>query len=169
MSVVWGVIGSVPFSDYTDNDLEDLIFTHIKGQWSLTGDLAMAVISDENRPYPFNQAYWLWVQSSILMANKINIGLTNVDWAFTHTIKFHIYSRRLEPSIIFPELGQMVREVHRILALYQPQQILGIESFDRWSVGEAAEIITATGETFQKTFEVIPQIDAFYSKGNIQS
>lgn len=180
MSATFGLVGTNPFTDFTSDDLEDLIYKHIGDNWSLTtpSDLTKAVVFNTttkadmiNRPFPFKQNYWLWVQFDRETASRTDRGSTLSRTGYIlHYSRFLIklYGRRLtKPSLTFPELGQMQREVARILWQYPlvENDIPGVQHFDNWearNVDETNELGGSMGGTYRKTCA----IDAIYWKAS---
>ena len=171
-------------ANYTTDDLEDLIYKDIGDKWTLTGDLTKAKVFGTtvkadmvNRPN-FNQPHWIWVKHRRTSAARNNSTANDFKSAtlgskgnitYQSTFEISIFNRRLiKPALTFPELGQMAREVERIIWEYPTNQTLpeihGVQFFDNW-IQESINEATNLGEGFAGTYRLVITIDALYTKG----
>lgn len=181
----FGLVGTSPLSDFTTDDLEDLIYKDIGIKWTLTGDLSQSnvfgtTIQSEmvNRPNQYRPA-WIWIQHRRTESSRTteahqgflggSLGKTGYI-AYSSTFYVRIFFKRLTASLTFPQLGQMAREVERILYQYpqsNPEEIPGVRHFDNWIMENINEATTDLGEALRGWYQIICTIDAFYQKHSI--
>ena len=181
----WGIVGTgSPLQDLSASDYEDLIYKDIGDKWSLTTpaynvDLTKAKIFATttkadmvNRPQRFLGPIWIWVQHQRSTSARTDTGSTLGKTGYIaheSTYRIHIFLKRLTaPALTFPELGQIAREIERILYQYpqsNPPEITGLQHFDNF-IEESVSEVTNMGEGFGGVYRKICQVDAYYWKAS---
>ena len=169
--------------DFTVNDLEDLIYRDLGNRWSLTtptfnDDLTkvklftttvQADMINEARP---NRPVWIWVQHRRTSAARTTQtpqgSFMGQKGYILHqsTFSIHCYLRRLTArALTFPELGQISREIEKLLFEYvHSPSIPGIQYFDNWTMENRGEV-TNEGDLGGRLYHLECGIDAIYWKG----
>lgn len=169
----WGLSGTTPLVDF-DTDPEDLIYKYIGTNWSLTtpthiNKTGLFQTTDPaqmvNRPSPGNRPVWLWVRHFDLDSARSNINSSlgsNGLIGHFHTFNIELFTQRLTQGLTFPDLGQIAREVERLLYQYRTG-INGIQQFNTFRMMPMVES-SDMGEAWAGMYRVTCQTQAKYEK-----
>lgn len=133
MSVTYGVGGTTPFEDFT-SDIEDIIVQYLYDEWSITTPrkpvkpaLPHAAGQDLNffPGFPRRSAPYevLCIQTDTMSMEPDN---SQHSWKFMTSLEITMVAVRITNDNIDPELGNMEREIERIINQYRPYEIEGI-------------------------------------------
>lgn len=181
MSATFGIIGTDPFTDLTNDDYEDLIYRYIGNNWAITTPTELNKVSMFrtatqadmiNEPFRGLRPYWIWVQHIRTVASRSRgapaastLGRAG-HIGHQSTFAIHLFAFRMKSTLTFPELGQISREVARILWQYPVGSqfpIPGILHFDNFNMENIREVDNM-GDAFAGVYEIITTWDAFYHK-----
>lgn len=169
----WGLASTTPLADFAE-DPEDLIYKYLGTNWSITTPAHINKLSlfqtvtpadMANRPNP-SRAMWIWVQHFDLDTSRNLAGSTIGHHGFiqhNHTFQIHLFSTRLTQGLTFPDLGQLLREVERLIYQYQEGQITQIQQFVSFRVFPVVEAVD-WGESWAGTYRVTCNAMAQYQK-----
>lgn len=177
MSVTWGLVGTSPFADFSE-DLEDLIYRYIGTNWSITTpshltkqELFQTTNPAQmiNRPDPGNKPVWLWVSQFELETGRELLGSTigkHGQIPHLHTFNLNLMSMRLRQGLTFPDMGLLSRELERLMYSYNNGDITGIDHFDHFQMLQMVEASTLGPgwESYSGTFIATCRITAHYWK-----
>lgn len=133
MSVTYGVGGTSPFGEFT-TDIEDIIIDYLFDEWSIVAPnkpvkpaLVHAANQDLNffAGFPRRSAPYevLCIQTDTTVSEP---DVSRHSWKMTTTVEITITATRISNDNVDVELGNMEREIERILNQYQPYEIAGI-------------------------------------------
>jgi hypothetical protein len=173
----WGLASTTPLQDF-EADPEDLIYKYLGTNWSITSPTHINKLSlfqtttpadMINRPTASNKPVWLWVQHFSLDSGRDLFGSTIGTHGFiqhNHAFQIHLFTTRLSMGLTFPDLGQLIREVERLIYQYQEGQITQIQQFVHFRVFPVVES-TDFGEAWAGTYRVTCEATAQYQKLSI--
>jgi hypothetical protein len=175
MSITYGLAGSSPLADFSV-DPEDLVYKYLGTNWSITSpthitkqelfrttDPAQMI----NRPDPGDKSQWLWVRHFQMQSGRDLFGSTIGTHGMirhNHLFDIHLLSNRLVWGLTFPDLGQISREVERLIYQCQEGQIEGIQQFNSFTLLPVVEASVDWGEGWAGTYRATCQVLAIYHK-----
>ncbi len=183
----WGIVGTDPVVNFSNKDLEDRILRYIADNWVLVEDVPNQIPVDltkdnlfdlnatnkplaVNEPFKFDQNYWIWVEARRERASRSDEGSTlGLTGWIKHVGVFwiHLYARRFERQLSFPELGILQEEVERILFQYtitrQVNKIPGVIQFDNWDAGP---VLDQGERDAMFLYQKVCQIECFYYRAS---
>ena len=175
MSVTFGLAGSSPLADFSV-DPEDLIYKYLGTNWSITSpthitkqELFRTIDPAQmiNRPDPGDKSTWLWVRHFQNQSGRDLFGSTIGTHGIirhNHLFDIHLLSTRLVWGLQFPDLGQMSREIERLIYQYQEGQMEGIQQFNSFTLLPTVEASVDWGEGWAGTYRATCQVLAQYHK-----
>jgi hypothetical protein len=175
MSATFGLASSSPLADFSV-DPEDLIYKYLGTNWSITSPTHITKqelfrTTDPaqmlNRPNPGDKSQWLWVRHFQLDSGRDIFGSTMGTKGIiqhNHLFDIHLLSTRLIWGLQFPDLGQMSREIERLIYQYQQGQIEGIQQFTSFRIFPTVEASVDWGESWAGTYRATCQVLAQYQK-----
>lgn len=131
MSATYGVSGSSPFADFT-TDFEDLVLQYLYNEWSISDPAKPAAMQGNNQDLEFRPGFRrnrpayqvLCIQTDTPPPEDQEVSRRS--WKFMTSLEITIVVRRINRDNIDPQLGNMEREVQRIISQYRKDDIPGI-------------------------------------------
>ena len=120
-----------------------------------------------NRPDPGDKSQWLWVRHFQMQSGRDLFGSTIGTHGMIrhdHLFDIHLLSNRLIWGLTFPDLGQISREVERLIYQCQEGQIEGIQQFNSLTLLPVIEASVDWGEGWAGTYRATCQVLAQYHK-----
>ena len=142
----YGVAGTTPFDEF-DTDIEDIVVDYLFDEWSLSEPPAIPTPTPAQLRKPYKPALphaagqdlnffpgfprrsapyeILCIQTDTIPSEPDN---SQHSWKMTTTLEITMTAVRITNDNIDPELGNMEREVERIINQYRPYEIEGISN-----------------------------------------
>ena len=137
-------------ADFTQ-DFEDLLLAYIFQEWSIADPAKGVTPQDTNSSLRFRAGF-----PDNLKPYEVNALTTNTSisqrtdpqsWNFFTTVEIRTSVQRIARDNIDPQLGNMEREVQRIINQYQSNEITGIQDLIYVSSNRDYRGITSTAAT----------------------
>ena len=117
-------------ADFTD-DFEDLLLAYIFAEWSITEPRKGATMQDTASSLRFRagfpDGFKPYEVNTLATSTTISQRTDPQSWNFLTTVEVRLTVKRIARDNIDPQLGNMEREVQRIINQYHSNEITGIQ------------------------------------------